>query len=242
MAATPVATPDPDQARSIAESNFTLFERALFDEGHLNRNDYRRLIAEPALARQKIDAAIAAEVGQSAEQVHAAHILVETQDLARDLAEQLANGADFGQLAMEHSIDEGTAPNGGDLGWFTRDEMVAPFAEAAFALEPGQISEPVESEFGWHLIRSLGHELERPLTDQQITRLGQTRVGQWLETRRAELAISSSLPPTPTPEPEQFQAPVEAPPLPTPTPVASPVATPMASPAASPVATPAVAP
>lgn len=234
VAAMPVATPGPEQARQIAESNFALFERALFDAGHLSRDDYRRLIAEPALARQKIDAAIAAEVGQSAEQVHAAHILVETQDLARELAEQLANGADFGQLATEHSIDEGTAPNGGDLGWFTRDEMVPPFAEAAFALEPGQTSEPVESEFGWHIIRSLGHEPNRPLSDQQITRLGQTRSSQWLEQRRTELAISSSLPPTPTPEPEQFEAPVEAPPLPTPAPVASPVA----SPAASPVATP----
>ncbi len=244
VAAESLGTPSPEEARAIAESNFTMFERALFETGHLTRDDYKRLVAEPALARAKIDGAITAEVGQAAEQVHAAHILVETQDLARELASQLADGADFAELAIANSIDEGTAPNGGDLGWFTRDEMVAPFADAAFALSPGETSEPVQSEFGWHIIRVLEHDAERALTDQQITRLGQSRVASWLEERRAELEISSSLPPTPTPLPEEFVAPVEAPPLPTLPPEpdleASPqaVASPVLQPVGSPVATP----
>src|SRR5690606_8899767 len=152
---------------------------ALFERGHLTRDDYKRLVAAPGLARSKIDGAIAAEVGQQAEQVHAAHILVETQDLARELHNQLAEGADFAELAIANSIDEGTAPNGGDLGWFTRDEMVAPFAEAAFALEPGDTSEPVQSEFGWHIIHVFEHDPDRALTDQQITRLTQSRVVAW---------------------------------------------------------------
>lgn len=246
MAADALGTPSPEEARAIAESNFTMFERALFERGHLTRDDYKRLVAAPGLARSKIDGAIAAEVGQQAEQVHAAHILVETQDLARELHNQLAEGADFADLAIANSIDEGTAPNGGDLGWFTRDEMVAPFAEAAFALEPGDTSEPVQSEFGWHIIHVFEHDPDRALTDQQITRLTQSRVAAWLEERRAELEISSSLPPTPTPLPDEFVAPVEAPPPPTPTPLpeeidaaASPQAA--ASPApltGSPVATP----
>ncbi len=239
-AATPLPTVSPDQARTIAESNFALLEQALFEAGHLSREDYERLVAAPALARERIDAAIAAEIGQGAEQVHAAHILVDTQDLARELWDQLQNGADLAALASEHSIDEGTAPNGGDLGWFTRDEMVAPFADTAFSLEPGQTSEPVETEFGWHIIRVLERDAERVLTDQQITRLTQTRVAQWLEERRTELEISSSLPPTPTPVPDTFEAPVEAPPPPTmtPEPVASPVASPVAMPVATPRATP----
>lgn len=244
VAADSLGTPGIEEARAIAESNFTMFEQALFETGHLSREDYLRLVAEPALARTKIDGALTAEVGQAAEQVHAAHILVETQDLARELASQLADGADFAELAMANSIDEGTAPNGGNLGWFTRDEMVAPFAEAAFALSPGETSEPVQSEFGWHIIRVFEHDAERALTDQQITRLGQTRVASWLEDRRAELEISSSLPPTPTPLPEEFVAPVEAPPLPTLPPEpdleASPqaVASPALAPVGSPVATP----
>ncbi|MDQ3693876.1 MAG: peptidylprolyl isomerase [Chloroflexota bacterium] len=239
VAATPVATPNPDQARAIAESNLGLFAQALFEEARLTRESYTRLVARPALARAKIDAHLAAEVGQGAEQVQAAHILVETRDLALELSDQLGAGADFGELARQHSIDQGTAPNGGDLGSFTRDEMVAPFAEAAFALEPGQTSEPVESEFGWHIIRSAGRDSERPLTDQQITRLAQARTTNWLEGRRLELDIDASLAPTPTPVPAAFEAPVEAPPLPTPTalPAASPVASPVA-PDPSPLATP----
>jgi parvulin-like peptidyl-prolyl isomerase len=211
-------------------------EQALFDAGRLSREDYERLVAAPALARERIDAVIGEEVGQSAEQVHAAHILVDTQDLARELWDQLQDGADFAALASEHSIDEATAPNGGDLGWFTRGEMVAPFADTAFTLEPGQTSEPVETEFGWHIIRTLERDGERALTDQQITRLTQSQVAEWLEERRTELEISSSLPPTPTPVPETFEAPVEAPPPPTmtPVPVASPVATPVATPRATP--------
>jgi peptidyl-prolyl cis-trans isomerase C len=77
-------------------------------------------------------------------------------------------GEDFAAVAREISTDVGTAPNGGDLGWFTREEMVAPFAEAAFALEPGTISEPIETEFGWHVIRVAESDPDRPLTDLQI--------------------------------------------------------------------------
>ena len=74
------------------------------------------------------------------------------------------------------------------LGWFTREEMVAPFAEAAFALEPGAISEPVETEFGWHVIQVAERDPERPLTDLQINRLQQAAEERWLEEQRAGLA------------------------------------------------------
>ncbi len=122
-------------------------------------------------------------------------------------------------MAEEVSTDEGTAGNGGDLGWFTRAEMVAPFAEAAFSLEPGAISEPVRSEFGWHIIRVDETDPDRPLTDSQINRLRQAAVDRWLEEQRATLAITADLPPTPTPFVSQFQPPVGAPPPPTPTPL-----------------------
>ena len=86
------------------------------------------------------------------EQVRARHILVETEEQARELRERYLAGEDFAELARKHSIDRGSANLGGDLGWFGRGVMVAPFEEAAFSLEPGQISEPVKSQFGYHLI------------------------------------------------------------------------------------------
>ena len=139
-------------------------------------------------------------------------------------------GEDFTAVAQELSTDQSTAANGGDLGWFTREEMVEPFAEAAFALEPGSISDPVETEFGWHVIQVLERDPDRPLTDAQINRLQQTAEERWLEEERAKLTVSSTLPPTPTPFAGDFTAPVGAPPLPPPTPLPAP-----ATPAAAPV-------
>ncbi len=85
------------------------------------------------------------------QEVHARHILVETEAEAKDVAERLKKGEDFAALAKEKSKDPGA--EGGDLGFFTRGQMVKPFEEAAFALDVGQISDPVQSPFGWHVIK-----------------------------------------------------------------------------------------
>jgi len=86
------------------------------------------------------------------EEVMASHILVETEEEAIEIHLQLSEGADFAELARERSIDPGSGSQGGDLGWFGRGMMVAPFEEAAFALEIGELSDIVESEFGFHII------------------------------------------------------------------------------------------
>ena len=96
-------------------------------------------------------AANEAEYGTE-EQVRASHILVETRELAEDLLAQLEEGADFAELATEHSIDPGSGANGGDLNWFGRGAMVAPFEEAAFALAIDELSEIVETDYGFHII------------------------------------------------------------------------------------------
>ncbi len=82
---------------------------------------------------------------------NAAHILVATEEEAADLKTQIDGGADFAELAKEHSTD-GAAANGGSLGWFSEGMMVAPFQEAVMAMEPGSVSDPVQTQFGWHLI------------------------------------------------------------------------------------------
>src|SRR5258707_8630182 len=86
------------------------------------------------------------------QEVHARHILVETEDEAKAIEDELKKGADFAELAKKKSKDPG-ASDGGDLGFFTKDQMVPEFSAVAFALEPGKISDPVKSQFGWHIIK-----------------------------------------------------------------------------------------
>jgi peptidyl-prolyl cis-trans isomerase C len=86
------------------------------------------------------------------QEVHARHILVETEDEAKAVEEELKKGADFAELAKKKSKDPG-ASDGGDLGFFTKDQMVPEFSAVAFALEPGKISDPVKTQFGWHIIK-----------------------------------------------------------------------------------------
>ncbi|MGF1501386.1 MAG: peptidylprolyl isomerase [Paracoccaceae bacterium] len=92
------------------------------------------------------------ESAEPVEEIRASHILVEDLERAAALKAELDAGADFADLARENGTD-GTRARGGDLGYFTKADMVPEFGEAAFALEVGEISEPVESPFGWHLIQ-----------------------------------------------------------------------------------------
>jgi peptidyl-prolyl cis-trans isomerase C len=86
------------------------------------------------------------------QEVHARHILVETEDQAKKIEDELKKGADFAELAKKESKDPG-ASDGGDLGFFTKEQMVPEFSTTAFALEPGKISDPVKTQFGWHIIK-----------------------------------------------------------------------------------------
>jgi peptidyl-prolyl cis-trans isomerase C len=86
------------------------------------------------------------------QEVRARHILVETEDEAKAVKAELDKGADFAELAKKKSKDPG-ASDGGDLGFFTKEQMVPEFSEVAFKLEPGKISDPVKSQFGWHIIK-----------------------------------------------------------------------------------------
>ena len=110
--------------------------------------DIRGAVTEDEI-RKVYDERVAKFVPQ--DQVRARHILVEKEDEARDMIERLGRGADFAELAKEHSKDPG-AQSGGDLGYFGKGDMVKPFDEAVFALDVKQISEPVQTQFGWHVI------------------------------------------------------------------------------------------
>ena len=86
------------------------------------------------------------------EEVHARHILVESEDRAKEVLAKLKAGGDFAELAKAESKDPG-ASDGGDLGYFTQDQMVPEFADVAFKLDKGALSDPVKTQFGWHIIK-----------------------------------------------------------------------------------------
>ena len=100
--------------------------------------------------KQVYEEAVKSMGGQ--EEVRARHILVDNEDEAKAIIEQLKNGADFAALAKEKSKDPGAA-DGGDLGYFTKEQMVPEFADVAFKMYPGQLSNPVKTAFGWHIIK-----------------------------------------------------------------------------------------
>jgi len=128
-------------------------------------------------------------VARQEEQVHARHILVATEEEGRALLARLAAGEDWAALAAELSIDTGSKDNAGDLGWFGRGVMVEPFETAAFALEAGETSDLVKSDFGYHVIHVLEKGLQE-LDDATITQKQQEAFQAWFDEQKATAAIS----------------------------------------------------
>lgn len=94
------------------------------------------------------------QVGSAkSEEVRARHILVESKEKARELFEKVAYGTDFAELAKQNSKDPGSKDQGGDLGYFSKGQMVPQFEEAAFKLQKGEVSQPFETQFGWHILK-----------------------------------------------------------------------------------------
>jgi peptidyl-prolyl cis-trans isomerase C len=109
--------------------------------------------------KQVYEEAVKSMGGQ--EEVRARHILVDSEEEAKAILEQIKNGADFATLAKGKSKDPGAA-DGGDLGYFTKDQMVPDFADVAFKMYPGQVSNPVKTQFGWHLIKLEDRRTKQP--------------------------------------------------------------------------------
>jgi peptidyl-prolyl cis-trans isomerase C len=150
----------------------------------------------------------AAKQIEGEQEVHARHILVESEDEAKAIEAELKKGADFAELAKKKSKDPGAA-DGGDLGFFTKDQMVPEFSTVAFALEPGKISDPVKSQFGWHVIKvEEKRSRKAPDFDQvkaqietYVTRKAQAEyVAKLRESAKVERMDQASNTPTPAPD------------------------------------------
>ncbi|MEZ5840082.1 MAG: peptidylprolyl isomerase [Hyphomicrobiales bacterium] len=142
------------EAAGLDKSPF--FERRFaFLKARALRNAYFKEKIETAITDEDLKKIYDEEIGKVTpeDEIHARHILVKEEAEAKDIVKALKDGKDFAELAKEKSIDPGTAPEGGDLGYFTADRMVPEFSTAAFATKTGEISEPVKSEFGWHVIK-----------------------------------------------------------------------------------------
>lgn len=189
----PTATPNREEAIATARAGFELLDRNFLDRAGMSRSDFERLVARPLLARQKIAEALNANLETSQEQVRASHILLATRDAALELIDGRLQNEEFADVAAEVSTDSATAVNGGDLGWFPRGVMTKPFEDAAFSLEVGEMSEPVQSEFGWHIILVTGHEEDRPLTASMIEAVKANAVTRWLAEQRANADISAEV-------------------------------------------------
>lgn len=134
----------PDFQRKLAYFK----DKLLLDE-YLERE--ARKAATPEAAKALYDQTVKAMKPE--EEVHARHILVEDEADAKAIAARIKAGEDFAKVAAEVSKDPGSKTEGGDLGWFTGERMVAPFAEAAFKMKGGDVSDPVKTQFGWHVIK-----------------------------------------------------------------------------------------
>jgi peptidyl-prolyl cis-trans isomerase C len=150
------------EAKKMADSN-EFKQKLAYARTKLLMESYLQTEAKAAVTDAELHKVYDEAVGQmkSEPEVHARHILVETEDEAKAVAAELKKGADFAELAKQKSKDPG-ASDGGDLGWFTKDQMVPEFSEVAFKLEKGQLSDPVKSQFGWHVIKVEDKRMRQP--------------------------------------------------------------------------------
>jgi len=164
----PQATPTPLPETAEVQPTATLYTEELYKQ---NYQEYVTSMADidiseeslrtymyHYLLNQKVFSEVSKDVTKDQEQVWARHILVKTQAEAVIVLDRLNKGEDWAAIAAEVSLDTSNKDDGGDLGWFSRGRMVKEFEDAAFGLEEGKISDPVETQFGWHIIQIIGHK------------------------------------------------------------------------------------
>lgn len=174
-------TPTPFTLESYQKISAETLEKFKVDYDISEEN--LRYVIEAQLYRMKMSEVILADLAHTEEQVWAYHILVADEALANDLYTRIQNGEDWSKLAAENSTDTSNKDMGGDLGWFGKGKMVAEFETAAFALKISETSKPVQSQFGWHIIRVLGHE-DRPLSASDYQTLRDTKFQEWLDQQQ----------------------------------------------------------
>ena len=196
---TSTATPSEPEPEATVAPTATPFTLELFQEQYQNyiteinalqvkEESFKKYIYY-YLLRQKVRDQVVKDVNDEQEQVWARHILVATESEAESVLVRIQSGEDFASLASELSLDTSNKDKGGDLGWFTRGKMVEPFEKAAFDLEIGELSQPVETQFGWHIIQVVGHDV-LPLSVIDYENAKNLFFQEWLDTAKSDKEIT----------------------------------------------------
>lgn len=189
----PSATPVPTATEITADGYQTLLKdriQGFATQTGIDEVGFKNLYRS-YLLRDKLVKEVTADLKPFDEQVWARHILVKTEEEAKAVLTRLNAGEDWTKVSAEVSIDTGSKANGGDLGWFGKGMMVAPFEEAAFAMKIGEISQPVESSFGFHIIQLLGRQ-DKPLTETEFQTAKEKFFTEFLAKLKAEAKIDIS--------------------------------------------------
>ncbi len=186
----PTSTPLPTATPYTLEGYQGQYATAMasFMEIGLTQAQYEQLF-ETDLLRKKLFEVVTADMSREEEQVWARHILVSDEESAKAVIERLDKGEDFAKVAQDVSEDPGSASVGGDLGWFGKGQMIAEFETAAYALEPGQVSEPVQSSFGWHIIQLIGRTT-LPMAADGYAQARETAFNDFLTKSREDAEVT----------------------------------------------------
>lgn len=191
---TPTITPTPGPTETPGPTSTPLTYQGFLDQkkqfldnvgksAGMNEADLRKMF-QVIILRRKLNKLLGDQVPTTAEQVHARHILVANYDDAVKVENELKQGKDFSSLAKQFSTDTSNKDNGGDLGWFPRGQMIKEFEDAAFSLKVDEISQPVTTTFGVHVIQVLAHEQDRPLEASALQQKQSAALTDWLDQNR----------------------------------------------------------
>lgn len=184
----PTATSSPTPYTTEGYATLVADTFTQLEENYGIKQATLRRVIESQLYRERVMAAVVTDVSATEEQVWAEHILVDNEELAKDIFQRLQDGEDWSLMASTYSTDDSNKNKSGDLGWFGKGQMVKPFEDAAFAAKVGETTQPVKTDFGWHIIRVLGHE-NKPVSPETYQQLREQKFQEWLSTVREESKI-----------------------------------------------------
>jgi foldase protein PrsA len=198
----PTATPVTEAAYKKLYTDYLgrLRDAAGYSEGDLRRD------VENSLLRAKLREIVVSDVPTRTVQIHARHILTDTEEGVKAIQARLDQGEDFAAIARQESKDAATRDREGDLGWFSRGDHDSEFDQAAFTLQVGQISQPVKTAQGWEIIQVLERDENRLLTPEQLKQRQNDAFTKWLSDQQAAASIQrffteDKVPPFGTPQP-----------------------------------------